>query len=199
MIPEGKSGDWRVERFTVTETDAQFHNLRCAFNPQRPARPIQAGEYTRLMRGGAVVMSDTPAEVGDAKWFVAEATGDILVGGLGLGIVARQLLDKPKVGHVTVVEISPDVISLVHPYLKPKYGGYLDVIQADIFDWKPPNGYKWDYAWYDIWDTICGDNFYEMGRLKRKFRRYATKQRCWCERETRRGHRKDRRWERAIL
>src|SRR4030042_2685778 len=112
IIPEGKSGDWRVEHFTITERDVEFHNLRCALNPHRSARRIQAGEFTRLMRGGTIVMSDTPAEVNDSRDFVAEATGDILVGGLGLGIVVRQLLDKPEIGHVTGVEIYPDVLSL---------------------------------------------------------------------------------------
>ena len=30
-LPEGQSGNWKIERFTVTEDDAKVENLRAMF------------------------------------------------------------------------------------------------------------------------------------------------------------------------
>ncbi len=46
-VPEGKSGDWKVTKFTVKEND--IGAIRCALS----GRPISPGIYTRLMREGA--------------------------------------------------------------------------------------------------------------------------------------------------
>ena len=62
-VPEGKSGNWRVERFTVDPKGASFHNLREMINGR--GRGIEEGEYTKLMRGNTLVMSDVPAEIAE--------------------------------------------------------------------------------------------------------------------------------------
>ena len=64
-IPEGQSGDWKVEKFTVSEEEAKLNNLRAAFSFSDRGREIEPGEYTRLRRNGVVVLSDTPAEIRD--------------------------------------------------------------------------------------------------------------------------------------
>ncbi len=30
-VPEGESGDWKIERFTVSDKDISIHNIRCSF------------------------------------------------------------------------------------------------------------------------------------------------------------------------
>ena len=181
-IPEGQSNEWRVERFAVSEQDAAFHNMRCAFAFGSRGREIAPGTYTRLCRGGQIVMSDTPAEKRDHYGAVLSAKGRVLVSGLGLGVVAQAMLLKPEVQQVTVVEISGDVMALVLPTLQERFGARLRVVQADTRTWKPglPKGTKYDYCWHDIWDTICGDNYEDMKLLRRRFGRWAAKQGCWA-------------------
>lgn len=93
IVPEGKSGDWKVEKFTVSEEEARFNNARAMFSFSSRGRFIEAGEYTRLMKENTVVMSDTPAELDDHRWFISHAHGNVLINGLGLGVVVQGLLD----------------------------------------------------------------------------------------------------------
>lgn len=185
-VPEGTSGAWSVRRITVSEAESAFDRLRAVVNGG--ARYVPAGQYTQLLRGGTIVMSDTPDEIRDHLGLIYRASGRVLIGGLGLGVVLQALLRKDDITHVTVIEQSPDVVKLVAPsYTDPR----VEIIQADILQWKPPRGVIWDYAWFDIWDSICGDNLAEMTRLKRRFaRRVRVKQGAWCEGECRRQERR---------
>jgi hypothetical protein len=186
-VPEGTSGAWSVRRITVTEEQSSFDRLRAVINGG--ARYVPAGDYTQLLRGGTIVMSDTPDEIRDHMGFIHRASGRVLIGGLGLGVVLQALLRKPDITHVTVIEKSPDVIKLVAPsYKDPR----VEVIQADILEWKPPPSAIWDCSWFDIWDFICSDNLEQMARLKRRFaRRVKVSQGAWCEGACRRQKRYD--------
>lgn len=176
-IPEGTCGDWRVERFTVDERGAAFHNMRCAFSPGMGRRTIDPGEYTRLKRGHTVVMSDTPAEYWDHSEAIRKATGDVVLNGLGLGLVLAEILKKPEVKSVTVIERSSEVLALVAPHFDvPR----VTIIECDALKWTPPKGQRIGLAWHDIWDTISSDNLDEMKTLHRRYGRRADWQGSWC-------------------
>ena len=171
-VPDGRSGPWQVKRFTI---EYGLELLRAV----RDGRGCAPGEYTKLchdQRG--VVMSDTDAEISDFAGFVADARGRVLVAGLGLGVVTQALLDMAAVSHVTVLEIDRDVIKLVKPTLACDR---LTVIRADARKWQPKE--KFDSAWLDIWDEICGDNADEIRSMKAHYRKSAKRVVAWCERE----------------
>ena len=179
-IPEGTVGRWRVERFNVTDDQAKLDAMRGAF---RGGRYVPAGTYTRLMRGGVLVMSDTPDEMRDHWAPMRHARGRVLINGLGIGMVLRAVLNKPEVERVTVVEIDSDVIALVGAHYACDR---LELVNASAFDYAPPKGVRYGAVWHDIWDNICGDNLPEMTRLKRKYGRRADWQGSWCEWQVRR-------------
>ena len=179
QLPSGKSGPWTVEKFTVTEDGAAMHNLRAMLNRHRGETMIYPGEYTRLLRGGTIIMSDTPGEKQDHETFVRYAAGKVLIAGLGLGMVTNAVLLKPNVKHVTVVEIDSDVIKLVGPHLPNQER--LEVVNADIWEWKPRRGARYSDAWFDIWPDICEDNLDEMQALKKRFRTYCKHMGFWSE------------------
>lgn len=176
-VPEGCRGEWRVERFEITEEQAKFENLRSMFKPGNGGRSYKAGVYTRLMRGDTVVMSDTPAEMFDHSFFVHQARGDVLINGLGLGMVLQAVLDKPDITSVTVIEASEDVIALVaQHYTDPR----VTIIHADAFAYQPPKGKRFGAVWHDIWDHICSENLKAMTKLHRKYGRRTDWQGSWC-------------------
>ncbi len=177
-VPEGSNGAWRIERFTVTEENEQFGILRAMATGR--GRYAPAGNYTRLMRNGTLVMSDTPDEIGDHMAAISMAKGEVLVNGLGLGICVAAMLEKPEVEHVTVVEIAPEVIGLVGPWLKQGYDEQVDFVLADALTWKAPTNKRYDVVWHDIWDSICTDNLEEMKTLHRKYGRRCNWQGSWC-------------------
>jgi len=179
-IPDGKSGDWEVSTFEVSEEDAVRYNIRAVFHVG--ARTIDPGKYKRLTRNGSVIMSTTPAEIADNReffWEVEDRGGNILLNGLGLGVVLFKILKNKSVDSVTVIEISTDVIKLVAPSFA--HDNRVNIIHADAFDWKPPKGVRYNAAWHDIWDNICATNLPEMIKLHRKYGRRCDWQGSWCK------------------
>ena len=170
-VPDGESGDWRVESFEVTEQEARMANIRA----WRPLERIYSGRYKRLMRGGTVVMSNTPMEISTNRPIISRATGRVLINGLGLGMALKAILQKPEVKSVLVVEKSADVLALVAPSYKDER---LKIVQADAMQFKADG--EFDAVWHDIWDFITSDNLPEMKTLHRRYGRKASWQGSWC-------------------
>jgi len=172
-VPEGESGPWRVERFTIPQepTMAMVRMLIAG-------RGTPPGTYTRLThKGRGVVMSDTDAEKRDHWPFVRAATGHVLINGLGIGMCLNAALKKPEVTKVTVIELDVDVIKLVadHYAVDPR----VEIINANAFEYRYPRGTRYGAVWHDIWDDICTDNLAEMKKLHSKYRRAAEWQGSW--------------------
>lgn len=179
-IPDGKEGNWEVESFSVSyEEAARFNNIS-----DIAMRNIAAGSYKRLLvyddaGNASTMMSNTPAEIADFLRWAASVEGDILINGLGLGVLVTYLLTRPKVRSITVIENSPHVIKLVSPYLKDDR---LRIIHADAFTWNPePSDINyWDFVWHDIWLSITSSNLPPMRRLLKKYDGRCRAQECWC-------------------
>lgn len=168
-IPEATRGAYRIESFT-TECEDFHSTLR--------GRGVPVGErFTRLMRGGTVVMSDTPSEMIDHYTAVHAAKGSCLINGLGIGMVLGAILRKEGVTDVTVVELSPEVIEMVAPSYQDRR---VTIVQADALKYKPPVGKRYQMVWHDIWDYICADNLPQMRALHRKYGRRTDWQGSWC-------------------
>lgn len=176
-VPEGKAGLWAVQKF---ETVLDMTYLRFA----RENRPPGLGEMTRLIhKDRGTVMSDTCAEIEDLLRYIHNLRGNLLVTGLGLGMIIHMLTKvkeyKGQVDTITVIEKDKDVIKLVAPhYLKNKK---VAIIQGDAFLWKPSKHAKFDSAWHDIWDTIDERAREEYGELRRRYRGVVApgQQFCW--------------------
>lgn len=181
-VPDGVSRDWRVETFEITPDAAKLANVRAMW---RPLEYVESGVYKRLMRGNTVVMSNTPMEIRTNYPIIKHATGDVLINGLGLGMVLTALLKKGGVRSITVIERSSDVLALVGPTFTsdPR----VKLIEADALKFQPLPRERWDAVWHDIWDYICGDNLGDMRALHRKYGRRSDWQGSWCRAECERG------------
>lgn len=189
-IPVGQRGLWEVQQFTVSEDEAKFQNMRAAFSFTDRGQYIRPGTYTRLMRSGKVIMSDTPSEMNDHSYFVRKAKGYVLINGLGLGMVLKNVLAKPEVETVIVNELSQDVIGLVAPHYQDDR---LCVNHADALMWKPPRGIVFNAIWHDIWDDKCESNLQEMSKLHRRYARWLAPggyQASWGREEIKRWSRR---------
>lgn len=190
-IPEGESGEWRVDKFTITDKDL----LRCMSYGSRAPRP---GTYTRLLHAGeGLVMSDTDAEMRDHYKPVQKAKDHVLINGLGIGMVLLNCMKKPEVERATVIELSPDVIKLVGPHYKEMYGDKLEIIQADAMGWKSPKNARYGMVWHDIWTHISTDNYEQMKTLHRRYGRKSDWQGSWCRYQVEKQVKQDREDERV--
>lgn len=171
VVPEGQVGKARIEHYEITEKEASFNNAMAAIRGRR-FEMIDAGRHARLIVVGSLVMSDTQMERWTNSEIVRKAKGSVLIAGLGLGLILVPILAKPEVNRVLVIEKCQDVIDLVTPALKAQKGGHkLEVIQADIFDWKPERGSRWDAIYFDIWTAPSTDDLDEQDRLHRRYAR----------------------------
>lgn len=180
VIPEGATGDARVEHFTVDAQASAFTRLRQAANPGRDEY-VPGGRYVRLYVGGELVMSDTDMELRSNLDAAIDAKGDVLIGGLGIGLVALAVAKKPNVRSVTVIEKSLDVVRLVEEPLRAQMTGNESagfvVFVADVHTWAPDprNIHRFDYVYLDIWSDICADDYDDHKRLRAKYRRMLRK------------------------
>jgi hypothetical protein len=102
------------------------------------------------------IMSDTPAEIVEHALALNNATGNVLITGLGLGCLPHALLSKPDVTRIDIIEIDPDVIELTGAYfIDPR----VHIHQGSAADLSAvPADLRWDYAWHDIWSHISAKN-----------------------------------------
>jgi len=174
-LPDLKHGKWTLEKFTVDRTD---------WSSLFTGREVPLGEtYTKLMRNGTIVMSDTPAELADHSYAVFKAKGSCLVNGLGMGAIIRELLLKQEVTDITVIEIDQELIEMMGPYYQ---NDKITIIHDDALKYQPQKGKRYQMVWHDIWDNICSDNLPDMHKLHRKYGRRTDWQASWqrdqCER-----------------
>lgn len=134
--------------------------------------------------GGVGWMFDTLHERWMNRTTVVHAKGDVLLGGLGMGMILWPILRKRGVRSVTVLEMNPNVPALVLPTLAKAEGIHkLRVIEADARTWRPEGGQLFDYIWLDCVPAYgYGSPFLEIheGWLKRyaEFHRHGGAGRC---------------------
>jgi hypothetical protein len=176
-LPAGRSGDWSVEKFSVQPSGRNDTRPACFQSP--------AGTYTRLKEGNEVFMTDLYDEWWTQRMAIEKAAvlgGDVLITGLGLGLVVTSMLGLPesRVERVIVIERSADVIRLVAPALKKCYHERLEVINADAFEWLPPPGQWFSVAWHDIWPNPHESGLLEQTeRLEQRYAPYCAWQGNW--------------------
>lgn len=204
LVAEGVQGRASVQHVIV---DAEGGRTACyvygEFRNPSPAGTYVSLRVTSNEGESQVMMSDFYYERATCVEIVKRAHGDVLIAGLGVGMILHPILNKREVRSVTVIEKYQDVIDLIKPTLPrdPR----LNIIHADIFEWRPPRGTRFDVIWFDIWPDIEASRLPEMSRLHRRFRGYLNRENanCWIEswhrKETMKMTRKQRRAEAKSL
>lgn len=185
LLEDRQVGDWKLEKFTIDGNN--FAAIMQGITP---------GSYVRLLHKGECVMSDTNMEKRTNMDFCINACGDVLIGGLGIGMIILAIQDNPEVKSITVIEKNQEVIDMVASQLN--FNEKVKIICADVFEWKPETGVKYDVSYMDIWSWINEDIYErEMKPLKRRYSRFLRSKKespnrynkCWAEYQARTGRR----------
>ena len=179
LLEERELNGWKLQKFEIND-----NNIRAMLEGVTP------GKYIRLLHNNECVMSDTNMEERTNSDFCINAHGDIIIGGLGIGMIIMAIQDKPEVNTITVIEKNQEVIDIVASQLN--LNDKVNIICADVFEWKPERGVKYDMAYMDIWNWIN-----EMQPLKRKYARFLRSKnesprrfnKCWAEYQAKTGSR----------
>jgi spermidine synthase len=191
VVPPCAKGRASVQHITV---DVEGGRTACyvygEFRNPSPPGTYATLRLTNDAGESQIMMSDFHYERVTCEEVVRRAHGDVLIAGLGLGMILHPILNIEAVRSVTVIEKFQDVVDLVLPTIP--VSEKLQVVLGDICTWKPPRGQRYDVIWFDIWPDIEPTRLPEMTRLHRRFRRRLNRANpeCWMEswhrRETRR-------------
>ena len=155
-IPEGTQGD-----YTIAHYDAQTQERM--WQQYREIKSEPYDNHTVLIKDACPmpIMQDSQAEYMEHQWLWDNATGDVLIGGLGIGMVHQALIDNPNVTSVTVVELEQDVVDLVWNHCAKD--DTFTLVVADFETWTPPAGSSFDTVWGDtkLWDNPLTDDEYQ--------------------------------------
>jgi spermidine synthase len=161
-----KQGVAQISQFEFNEQEDMMFNLRAVRDGGSIFR-MYNGKYVRLHINGELMMSDTGMERISNRAFMHKAKGRVLIAGLGIGLIISNIIENPEVTEIVVIEKYQDVIDLVLPkFNNPK----LKVICADIDEWKPEKGEKFDTIYFDIWADITTDNLEHIKKLHNRFK-----------------------------
>lgn len=178
-VPARKKGVAQVSRYKLTAKRANEINWQIVLHAEDRAWAYP-GTYTGLSIEKLMVMSDEAKEIQDHLPFIAKARGRVLLTGLGIGMCLQALLRKPEVEHVTVVELSADVLALVGPHYLEMFGcDRLSLVNANAYTWKPPAGTRFDYAWHDVWPLATGAFWPDHLRLVAHYDPFVWLQMTW--------------------
>jgi spermidine synthase len=186
---------FKVENFRLDEEFVKWQKVKASISGDFfEVIGLRAGNYVRLVElaKDECVMSNTWMEMQTNKPFTDVAQGDILIGGLGLGLIVMDIQARREVKSITVVELEKEIIDLVVPQLP--LNSKVKVVNASIFDYVPER--KFDMIYFDIWNRTCSENWEQMKTLHRKFRKYLKeggKMSSWREDDCRMMVKEDRR------
>ena len=158
-IPEGSVNGFRIEK----------RKLDSWCGTKEPE-----DEYTILFDPECYIMQDTTREYREHQPLWENATGDVLIAGLGIGMVNQFLLDNENVKSVTIIEKNQQVIDIVWDHC-PKNEKFR-LVHADIYEWEPDS--TWDVGWFDSWIGECDqEKYFEL--MNEKYSPYCKKILFW--------------------
>ena len=122
--------------------------------------PQLVPKMVALLRGDDMWMSITPLEVESQAIGIAQASGHVVIFGLGLGWAAAASALRPQVTAVTVVERDPDVLALhdtlnLFSKLPGGVGDKVRIVPGDALSWWPDRPV--DVLMPDIWLMLVSD------------------------------------------
>lgn len=198
LIPEGRVRGAVIEHRVITEDDSRLSLVRAVVTGRRDEY-TSPGTICVLTVDNVLMMSDSDMERRSNTPFIRAARGDVLIGGLGMGMVVSALMRKPGVRSITVIERSRAVFKLIVPALNaalptgPPLGTAprLIVSIGDVFTWSPARlrsirtkgapapARTFDTIYMDIWPHRCPDNLLEMEVLHARYRRWLNPGGWW--------------------
>ena len=143
-IPEGISGNYLVRHYTKETESRDWKIYLDMKNEPYDNHTVLIKDSCRMP-----IMQDSQAEYNEHQWLWDNATGDVLVGGLGLGMIHQALIDNPNVKSVTIIESEQDVVDLVWEHCAKDDS--FTLVVADFETWNPPEDSSFDTVWADTW------------------------------------------------
>lgn len=131
-------------------------------------------------KDGDIWMSNEPFEQECYHEPIRNATGRVLVGGLGIGMLPFLIKDKLDVTKIDVVEKEYDVINLVWNQIRNEK---MEIIKDGIYHFIETTDRRYDFIHIDIWADFATtyDEIYTTIKKAQKLLNPNGKIMCWLE------------------
>ena len=118
-------------------------------------------------------MAIKPNEIETMKKPIADAFGNVLVCGLGLGYYAYMISNKDTVNSITIIEKDQRVIKLFNDYILPQFenGHKIRIVNDDALIYLKEKAPKieYDFIFVDLWhDASDGVELYINTKKRRE-------------------------------
>jgi len=132
-IPRQHSGGWRIIKRKIRPFIVYPMNRVLGYDYYfHTSDAVYTTLQERAKSGYKTWMIDSPVEwYGFGEFMLRTKGPNVLVAGLGLGLIVHHLVMRRDIERICVVEISKEVISMVKPYL-PK-DRRVQIINEDFF------------------------------------------------------------------
>lgn len=176
-----KSENYTIQRFSLNEQQVRRIEIMTLRAPYfvRNTPPESDVEYVRLVtKDGDIMMSDTPMEKVTNQDVVFYSNGDVLIFGLGIGLIVLPILAKTNVKSILIVELDQGLIDIVSPILKQLDSeNKITITQGDAFSYHDQleKGSMFDTIYFDIWVDINSENYAEQKLLHRRYNKFLNK------------------------
>lgn len=132
------------------------------------------------------VMSNNLFERLTNQNFIDTAKGDVIIFGLGLGLILFPLLEDSEITSITVIDNSIDIIDNIGPIIKNyDVNDKLTIIQGDAFTYyQQLNETKFDVMYFDYWNIVDSTIQTDMETLKELYKNNIKETgqiMYWCE------------------
>lgn len=187
-FPAAKSGRWAFEEkffesFEVFVRDDLLILEDGREIPRTGAFP-ERFPYPTVLEDGREWMTLAPVEIETMRRPIAEAKGDVLTFGLGMGYYAFHVCLKPEVKRLTIVEKDAELIRLFRELILPQFPGKekIRIVCADAYEFleKTYRPEQFDSVFCDFWRD-AGDGTEHYLRLRQIEQRYKTRFLYWAE------------------
>ena len=96
-------------------------------------------------------MSAEQSEVSGMDAHAKGAYGDVLIAGLGLGVLPWLAAKNPNARTITVLEIRPEVLELIAPVIENKR---TNIVRGDVWEHINRSPGAYDFIDLDIWPDV---------------------------------------------
>lgn len=114
--------------------------------------------FPQLILRDQTVLTVTPNEINTMQKGINDASGNVLLFGVGSGYMAHQLSQKENVTHLTIVEKDDVLIRYFTDQLLPQFSHHdkITVIHKDALQLFTNRPYlkTFDYLYVDIWEDV---------------------------------------------
>ena len=133
-----------------------------------------------------------------------QAHGNVLIGGLGIGVLTKNLIPKIENGEIKHISIWEKNINLINLWKMVKQDlpvhDKISVFNYDVFDYQKVRSQLkgvFDSVYIDIWSNLDENAYTQMKHFKRAFKTFLNPNNpntfieCWgreeCMRKVRKG------------